>query len=60
MLAAVLADLATGKTAGAEVVFLIALILAGIGTILYLMAKSVPAACVAAAVGLIAFGFLLL
>lgn len=55
-----LADIAQGKTAGADVVFLIALIVAGIGMVVYVMERAFAAAAVAAAVGLIAFGLLLL
>lgn len=53
------ADIVTGKTAGADVVFLIALILAGLATIIYLLERAFAAAAVAAAVGLVAFGVLL-
>lgn len=55
-----LADIATGETSTADVVFLIALIVAGIGTVLYLLDRAFAAACVAGGVALVAFGLLLL
>lgn len=44
-----LADIAVGKTGGAEVFFLIAAILAGVGAVVAFSVKAFWATCVAAA-----------
>lgn len=58
-----LADIATGNTDAADVLFLVALIVAAVAVVVFL-ATSVPdriaGALVAAALGCVAFGFLLL
>lgn len=56
----ILADLAVGKTGGAEVFFLIACILAGVGAVIAVMGKSLWAAALAAAVCLELIGWILL
>jgi len=55
-----LADIAVGKTGGAEVFFLIGCILAGIATIIAVMAKALWGACLSAAVCLALLGWVLL
>lgn len=60
MFLTMLADLAVGKTGGAEVFFLIACILAGVGCIIAVMSKALWAACLSAAVCLELIGWILL
>jgi hypothetical protein len=60
MLAAILADIAVGKTGGAELFFLIAAILAGIGGVIAWTIKAIWATCVAAAICLECIGWVLL
>lgn len=57
-----LGDIASGNTGAADVLFLIALILAIVGALAYLVANATRFApsLVALSVGAIAFGFLLL
>jgi len=58
-----LADIATGNTEAADVMFLIALLVGALGAIVALARPTLThfaVAAIAVAVGLIAFGFLLL
>jgi hypothetical protein len=60
MLAEILAEIMSAERNVADVVFLIAVLLAGIAAVLRFMARAIDGALVAAAVALIAFGLMAL
>lgn len=55
-----LADIAVGKSGGAEIFFLVGMILSVIAAVVWLMAREVPLALLSLAVGCGLFGWLLL